>query len=159
MVYNIDMKFRYRFGKTVYVLFALVYVLAAACLIWNVVRLVEAGKESFQLTTFNYISIGLCIVLPVAAAAVVTAALIDSHYLLKDGFLVVRFGVLTEKMPIDEVVSVVKNVRYGRLTVVFKDESTFRIVIAEDKFDDFSSALIKFNKSVSYGETSDEDNK
>ena len=153
------MKFKYKFSKTVYVFFALAYLAAAGCLVWNAIRFVGFVKEGIEIPLFDYISFALCVILPIAAVGVITAAIVDSHYAVKDGYIVVRFGFLTEKMPVSEAVSIVKNVRYGRLTVVFSDESAYRIVIDEKSFDDFSSAIIKINRTVSYGETDEEDAK
>ena len=56
MLYNKDMKFKYKFSKTVYVFFALAYLAAAGCLIWNAIRFVGFVKEGIEIPLFDYIS-------------------------------------------------------------------------------------------------------
>ena len=83
--------------------------------------------------------------------------LISSYYSIENGNLVVKFGFLADSYPIKEVDNIIKNVRTNALFVNFKDDSTLRIVIDKNNFDDFSATIIKENKDVCYGETDEID--
>ena len=59
--------------------------------------------------------------------------------------------------PVKEIDNIIKNVRTDVLLVNFKDESSLKINIDKNDFDDFSATIIKENKDVCYGETDEVD--
>ena len=136
-----------------YLIFALIYVLAAVCFGWNLYRLIVSLDNPVQMTAYEYIRIALCLVLPIAFAAFVTGAIISSYYLISEKHIKVAFGFLSDKYKTNDVSSLVKNVRTNRLTIVFTDESTLNVVIDPAKFDDFCSEIMKHNRNVSYEQT------
>lgn len=150
------MKFKYKYKNYMYLIFALIYVLAAVCFGWNLYRLIVSLDNPVQMTAYEYIRIALCLVLPVAFVVFVTSAIISSYYLISEKQIKVTFGFLSDKYKISEVSSLVKNIRTNRLTMVFDDESTLNVVITPDKFDDFCSEIMKYNRNVSYEQTDSE---
>ncbi len=148
------MKFKYKYKPHIYAVFIIVYVLAAACFVWNLIRLVNSLSSGIALDVYDYISVCLCLLLPIAFAAFETAALVSSYYSVTDKNLTVKFGFLADKYQISDVDSLVKNVKTDRLTIVFKDESELNVVIDKKDFDDFSAEILKLNKSASYEQTS-----
>ena len=153
------MKFRYKFSKPVYVFFALFYLAAGVTFVWNLIRLVNSFSNPIGLSEFNYISIGLCILLPVIFGVIITAALVSSYYTVENGKITVSYGFLKDEYQIKDVSSIIKNLKTNGLTVIFKDGATCRILIDEDKFDDFSSVLMQSERSIVYGETDEDENK
>ena len=151
------MKYKYKFSFLIIIVFVLFYIVAGALLVWNVIRLVNSLQSPIQTTVYNYISIGLCIILPIAFGAEITAAVFSSNYTVKEKTLTVNFGFIKEVFQVSEIEAVVKNVRYNKLGITFKDGSSYRIIIDEKLFDDFSSQLISANKFISYGETDAEE--
>ena len=152
------MKFKYKFSKTVYILFATMYLLGAVCLVWNLIRLFDATNSTVALDTYAIIRNVLCIALPIVLSIFITAMIISSSYQINEKKLVVKFGFISDKYDVADLSQIIKNVKTNTLSLVFKDESTLKIVIDGSLFDDFSATLMKMNKSISYGET-DEDNK
>lgn len=149
------MKFKYKYKTYILISFILVYVLGAVCFVWNLYRLIAAANSPIELSVYNYITYSLCLVLPVVFDVFVTAALINSCYEIKDGFLRVRFGLLSDKYRISDIDSLIKNVSLNKLTVIFKDESPMKVIIDESKFDDFSTEILKINKTISYSQVSE----
>ena len=151
------MCFKYKFSNTLKVLFACMYFLATACFTWNLIRLFNSLTSEIALDTYKYISIFLCLVLPVVISIFITAILRSSNYSIKDKNLIVKFGFMKDVYAIKEIDNIIKNVRTDTLIVNFKDESTLRIIIDKKDFDDFSASVIKENKNVCYGETDEID--
>ena len=147
------MKFKYKYQNYMYLIFALIYVLAAVCFGWNLYRLIVSLDNPVQMTAHEYIRIALCLVLPIAFAVFVTSAIISSYYLISEKHIKVAFGFLSDKYKTSDVSSLVKNIRTNRLTMVFTDESTLNVVIEPSKFDDFCSEIMKHNRNVSYEQT------
>lgn len=147
------MKFKYKYKNYMYLIFALIYVLAAVCFGWNLYRLIVSLDNPVQMTAYEYIRIALCLVLPIVFVAFVTGAIISSYYLISEKHIKVAFGFLSDKYKTSEVSSLVKNIRTNRLTIVFTDESTLNVVIDPAKFDDFCSEIMKHNRNVSYEQT------
>ena len=56
-----------------------------------------------------------------------------------------------------DIDNIIKNVRTDVLVINFKDESSLKVVIDKNYFDDFSATIIKENKDVCYGETDEID--
>lgn len=147
------MKFKYNYKTVIYIVFAAIYLLAAICFVWNLYRLVTSMQSEISLSVYDYIRIALCLALPIVFAVFVTAAIISSYYTVKDKTLKVAFGFLKDKYEINEIDTLVKDVRKNTLSIVFKDESLLNVIIAPDKFDDFCSEIMKINRGVSYEQT------
>ena len=146
------MKYKFRITPWLYVVIAALYVVAGVCLVWNVIRLVGFIKDPDIVTVYSYISVALCIIIPILFAVFVTAMLVSSYYKIENGELVVRYGIVKDKYPLKEMDNVVRDVGKKQLLVVFKDESGLRIVIDEKYFNDFTAELLKAEPSISYGE-------
>ncbi len=156
------MKFRYKINKSIYVtvLVILVSLVAVACFTLNVIRLVKAINADFMgMSGYDYASLALCLVLPLVCAAFIIALLVNSYYKTENGKLIVRLGFLKDEYKAADAESIIKNVKTDVLTVVFKDGSPLRIIVAPYHFDDFSAALMKENKNIVYGETDEDDKK
>ncbi|MBR2337422.1 MAG: hypothetical protein IKA61_05725 [Clostridia bacterium] len=152
------MRFKYKFSNAFKILFVAIYLLAIACFTWNLIRLINSLSSEIAIDTYGYISIALCLLLPIVISVFVTAILISSDYTVQNGKLIVKFGLMSDKYSVKEIENIVKNVKTDVLVVNFKDESTLRVVIDKRFFDDFSATVIKENKDVCYGETDEVDN-
>lgn len=153
------MKFKYKFSTAMKIIFAVMYALALGCFAWNLIRLFQALSSQIELEIYNYISIILCLVLPIAISILITSIILCSYYKIDQKHLTVKFGILTDKYDMKDVDNVVKNVKLKILGVNFKDESALKILIDEKRFDDFCSELLKANKNVCYGESDEDDKK
>lgn len=146
------MKFKYKYKNYMWWIFGAIYVLAAVCFGWNLYRLIISIDNPVTLSVYDYISIGLCIVLPVLFAAFVTAAIISSYYLVGENELKVAFGFLADKYKTSDIDSLVKDGKKNTLSIVFKDESTLNVVISPEFFGDFCAEIMKKNRNVTYSE-------
>ena len=152
------MKFKYKFSNALKILFIVIYLLAIVCFTWNLIRLFDSLSSEIALSSYNYISLFLCLLLPIIISIFITAILISSYYVVENGKLKVKFGLLTDIYSVKEISNIIKNVKTNVLVVNFKDESSLKIVIDKSSFDDFSATVIKSNKDVCYGETDEIDN-
>ena len=59
------MKFKYKFSQTIKIIFAVMYALALGCFAWNLVRLFQSLNSQIEINTYDYISIAMCLALPV----------------------------------------------------------------------------------------------
>ena len=151
------MCFKYKFSNTLKILFACMYFLAAICFTWNLIRLFNSLTSEIALDTYKYISIFMCLALPIVISIFLTAILRSSNYSIENGKLIVKFGFMKDSYSVKEIDNIIKNVRTDVLIINFKDESSLRIIIDKKDFDDFSATVIKENKDVCYGETDEID--
>lgn len=150
------MKFKYKITRSVYVtvLVAAVAAVSILCFTLNLVRLIKiilAG--GIDVNGYDYVSVALCLILPIICMAFIVALLVNSYYSVDEKNLTIRLGFLKDVYPVKDVANLIHNVKTDVLTISFKDESTLRVIIDKTSFDDFSAALMKSNKNVVYGET------
>ena len=162
MVNEVKMKFRYKFTRSVYItaLIAAVSLVSILCFVLNLIRLINI-LQSTEVTAsaYNYISVILCLILPIICAVFIIAMLTNSYYKVDGGTLIVRLGLFNDKYKTQEAESIILNVKTDVLTVVFKDGSPLRIIIDKNSFNEFSAELMKSNKNIVYGETDETDKK
>ena len=151
------MKFKYKFSKVFIVLFIIMYALAVGCFAWNLVRLFQSLNSQIEMSPYSYISIMLCLVLPIVVCIFITTIILSSYYKIDQKHLTVKLGILTDKYDLAEIDNVVKNLKLGAVAINFKDESMLKITIDEKLFDDFCAELLKANKGINYGETDEID--
>ena len=147
------MKFKYKFKKSMYALFIVMYILAVICFVWNFIRLIQSISSGISLQINGYISVALCLALPIVISFFLTAMLISSYYQIGESKLTVKFGFLKDEYLLSDIDNVIKNVRIDKLVINFKDESSLTVIIDKAEFDEFSASIIKKNKSVQYGES------
>lgn len=153
------MKFKYKFSNLLYILFVSIYVLAVVCFVLNLIRLINGLSSEIVMDSYKIISTVLCLVLPIVISIFLTALIISSYYEVKNKTLTVKFGFIGDKYPTKDIESIVRNVATNLLVINFKDQSTLKVVIDSNKFDDFASSLMKEEKGISYGETDETDKK
>ncbi len=151
------MKFKYKFSSTLKILFVCIYALAVICFTWNLIRLFNSLTSEIALDSYKYISLFLCLVLPIVISIFVTAIWISSYYVVEKGKLKVKFGFMSDSYSIKDIDNIIKNVRTDVLVINFKDESSLKVGIDKKDFDDFSATVIKENRDVCYGETDEID--
>ena len=151
------MKFKYKFSLTIKIIFIAIYALALGCFAWNLVRLFQSLNSQIEIKVYNYVSIAMCLILPIVVSIFITSIILSSYYKFDEKFLTVKFGIMTDKYDIQEIDNIVKNVKLHALAINFKDESMLKILIDEKRFDDFCAQLLKANKEISYGETDEDD--
>ena len=86
------MKFKYKFKKSMWVLFSIMYLLAIVCFVWNLIRLFNSISSTISVKAYGYISIVMCLALPILISIFISAIIISSYYTVKDKKLIVKFG-------------------------------------------------------------------
>ena len=147
------MKFKYKFKKSMWVLFSIMYLLAIVCFVWNLIRLFNSISSTISVKAYGYISIVMCLALPILISIFISAIIISSYYTVKDKKLIVKFGFLKDEYSILDIDNIIKNIKSDKLVVNFKDEGSLNVGISKTDFDEFSASIIKQNKNVEYGET------
>ena len=151
------MKYKYKFTPTLWVLFVLGYILCVACFVWNLVRLVGSFGTDIQLNPMNTAAMILCLALSPLFAVFITSVILRSYYRVDKQKLTVRFGLTKDVFPVHDVDKIVRNVRTDKLQIIFKDQSTYSVVVDPKYFDDFSKELMDANRSIEYGESDEPD--
>lgn len=147
------MKFKYKFSTTVFIIFILMYVLAVVCFVWNLIRLINSLSSNVAPDVYSVISAVMCLILPIVLTVFITAMIRSSHYIIGEKTLTVKFGFISDKYSISDMEGIIKNVKTDELSIIFKDESTLRVILDKSQFDEFSSELMKKDKNLNYGET------
>ena len=156
------MKFKYKFTRSIYItaLIVAISLVSILCFVLNLIRLINIIQSTEVTTeTYSYISVVLCLILPIVCAVFIIAMLTNSYYKIEGETLIVRLGLFNDKYKTQEAESIILNVKTGVLTVIFKDGSPLRIIIDKSNFNEFSAELMKSNKNIVYGETDEIDKK
>ena len=138
--------FRFKYSLTVWVLLGVVLALSLIGLAWNVFNLTEylcAG--AFKITVY-----ALIIAITSLLTVFVISMLVYAKYVIKGGYLITRFGLISNKELIENVVQITHFKKSNKLVVYFKDDKYTVIVINENEYESFILAMREVNKKIIY---------
>ena len=138
--------FKFKYSTLVWVLLAVVGVLAISGLVWNIYALLETA----MLTTIKIISHSLLILLTLLLCVFALSVAVYGRYVLTNKYFIQYFGLIKTKTPLDEIVQVTHFKKSNKLVAYFKDEKYTVIVIDPCFYSDFIIALRELNPSVVY---------
>lgn len=147
-------KFRFRYSPLIWVLLALLILMLAFGTVKNFYdflqnRAVEGMRAGFSLAIAAVCFILLCIALSVA---------IFGKYVVADGVLTVRLGILSVKTEISEIAQVSHFKKRDKLVVYFKNGKYSVIVIKPEEYSDFFGALKAHNPLIPFVIENEENN-
>ena len=129
--------FRFKYNTTVWILLCVVLALSIAGLIWNVFNLTEyVWAGAFKITIY-----ALIIAITAFLTVFVISVMLFGRYQIKDGYLYTRFGFVSSKEKIEDVVQITHFKKSDKLVLYFKDEKYTVIVIAKEEYEKFYGIL------------------
>lgn len=137
--------FRYLHSIAVWVLLGLITVLCSAGCVLNVINAIANVKIP--------IKFGLNVFIAIVTLAMVIFAIsviISSKYYVKNGYLVLAFGLIRSKTLLKEAEHVTFIPFKKKLVVFFTDNRFLSIVIDPDSFSEFVSFIRSINPDIVY---------
>lgn len=141
--------FRYKHTALIWALLSVVLALSIGAIIWNTISLVKDTGLST-----NTLSYALIIVSGALLSAFTLSVMLNSKYVIKDGVLVLKFGVIPTKLKIDEIVQFTHFKKSDKLVAYFSDAKFTVIVIKNEQYDNFVNAVREINPKIIYDSTS-----
>lgn len=141
--------FKFKFSKKIYIVIAIGFIIATACLVINTIRLV-ALIQAGRLDPYNVISIIIALIMCLAFYVIMIALLLDSSYNFEATKLVAKFGLIKTSSEYKNMHSVVWNKETNKLSIVFNDKSYSVVIIEDGEYQAFAKALQQKNSKIVY---------
>ena len=146
---NEKQKFNYKFTTATVLLVIGGIILAVACVMLNVDRLLKLIKTDIS-TLSNYLSVALAILVGTLGIVFISAFLLCSNYTVTDTHLISRWGIIVSKYELKNATRIT-HFRVSEKLVFFYDEDNFiNVCIEKQRFDEFANAIRKVNPKVFY---------
>ncbi len=134
------MKFSYKFSGLLIFFIVAGYILAVACFIANVIRIVNLVAEN-AISTIAVVQVSLPILISLVFAVLITSIVADSCYRFDKEALTVKFGFIKNHYSYSKIKQIVLFSAVGKLTVFFEDETFMNVVISKKNYDLFVETL------------------
>ena len=122
--------FKFKYSLTVWILLGVVLALSLVGLAWNVFNLTEyLWAGAFKITVY-----ALIIALTALLATFTISMMVYGKYVIKNGYIITRFGLVFSKELIENVVQITHFKKSNKLVVYFKDDKYTVIVINESEY-------------------------
>ncbi len=138
-------KYRFRYGKIVYLLLALVVAAAFAGGIWNVYNFVVYLPDTFKAITYMVIAL-----LTFFLAILGLSIMIYGRYVISGDYLYTCFGFIKTKSKIADVTQIVHFKKSDKLVVYNKNGEYLVIVISPAEYEDFILNMRGINREIVY---------
>ena len=144
-------RYRYKFSGKIIAVASVGLIIAAACFIMNIIRLVNLIKAE-EAGVYAVISVAVAMIMSVAFTVIIAALFADSRYVFEDKFLIVKFGFIRNTYEYKKIKQIVWFKGVNKLTVFFFDESFSNIVIDDSQYTAFADELKAHNPAIVYYE-------
>lgn len=148
-------KFKFAYGKSVWVLIALAIPLFAAGLVWNIYNLVVLANEGI----FNVLAYSLSSIVCGGLLAFCVSVAIYGRYVFKNGYLYLYLGFIRTKTKAEDIVQITHFLKSDKLVMYTKDAKYFVAVIRPEFYSEFIAALKRANPNVVYNATEEREEK
>ena len=138
-------KYRFRYGKIVYLLLALVVAAAFAGGIWNVYNFVVYLSDVFKAVTYMVIAL-----LTLFLAILGLSIMVYGRYVISGEYLYTCFGFIKTKTKISEVTEIVHFKKSDKLVAYNKKGEYLVIVISPAEYEDFILNMREINREIVY---------
>ncbi len=136
--------FRFKYTKTVWVLIALILLITAGGLAFNIYNIISFFDNDTFKTVVYFIITALNALLFAFAVSVV----FFSKYVVKGDMLFCYFGVIKTKNKIADIVQITHFKKSEKLVVYFQDAKFSVVVIAKEYYEAFTKAIREINNNV-----------
>lgn len=147
-------KFRFNYSALIWTLIALVVLLSAGGLCFNVINVISYwGQSSFK--TIVYV---LIVILNAALTALALSVMLMSKYVIKDGKLHSYFGFIRTQVKIDDIVQITHFKKSDKLVIYYKDAKYTVILLSPKLYESFILSLREENRKILYDARTDGEN-
>ena len=154
-----EKNYKYKFSKIFYIVAIVGSILALGCIAVNVVRVVNLSSKGYALGFYEYVSLILAVVLSIAFLVFIVTALIKSYYQITDKAVILKWGIIKNKVDISDVKEIKLITNKNKLELTFEDESYFIIVVDDKWKESFIDELRSKFSNIPYVQETEEDKK
>jgi len=124
--------------------------LSVAGFIVNLVMCIINGVSSAANPTYPILQYSLMFFATVALFAILLSVLINSAYVIDGKKFKTQFGFIISKYNVEDIETVTLDRKTDKLAVTFTNGNYIVIVVKQDWYDDFISALLAANPKIEY---------
>lgn len=142
--------FKFQFTKLTKIF---IYIGLALCVIGVGVNIICICTENISEEvniTYPIIKYTLMFLIPAVLAVLLISFLASSYYSVDGTTLKTSFGIIKSTYKIADVSQIILDRNTNKLSVFFKNENFFVIVVKEEWYDEFIDALLKANPEIEY---------
>ena len=139
-------KIPFKYTPITIVLIILVIAVFGASAVFNAIDIFSFINQSVTRTVFSSVLTAFSVILLFVALSVV----IYGRYIIKDGYLFIRFGIFYSKINIADIFQVTEFVKQKKLVYYIKGEKYSVAVIDKKRYQEFYDALKTFNPDITY---------
>ncbi len=143
-------KYKYKFNKKLLIVGIIGIIVAIACIVVGVLRFINLNNQDVKITTYQYISFALIIVLPIAYMVIAISAYFNSYYYITEMEVVLKWGVLANKFKLSDVKEVKLLTNESKLELSFKDDTYFVIITQKEWFEQFVDEIKSKKPNIDY---------
>lgn len=143
-------RFKYKFTTFLKVSIWLGIALSVAGFTVNLVMCILNGVSSAANPMYPILQYSLMFFATVALFAILVSVLLNSAYVIDGKKFKTQFGFIVSKYNVDEIETVTLDRKTNKLAVTFSNGSYIIIVVKQDWYDDFISALLEANPKIEY---------
>ena len=147
-------KFKYQLPTKTMLVMVLGIVVALACLVWNIIRLVNQISNKIEFEVYDYITYIIILIVVVGYIIVALGAIFNSYYLIENDSVILKWGILKNVIDLKEVVEIRLLVSNDRLELIFKDESYFVIATKREWYESFIDEIKKARPEIEFTQNS-----
>ncbi len=143
-------KYKYKFNKKLLIVGIIGILVAIACIVVGVLRFINLNSQDVKITTYQYISFALIIILPIAYMVIAISAYFNSYYYITESEVVLKWGVLANKFKLSDIKEVKLLTNESKLELFFKDDTYFVIATQKEWFDKFVDEIKAQKPNIEY---------
>ncbi|MBE7088364.1 MAG: hypothetical protein E7370_02410 [Clostridiales bacterium] len=160
--------FKYQFTKLIKALIYVALILCAVGFGITLYQVIRYGLASAPNPEYKIIQYVLMFAVSVALAVILVSILKNSYYAVDDKYFTTCFGLIKSKFEIEKVQTILLDTKLNKLSVYFKGEikdgvetegQFIVIVVNEEWYNDFVTAILKVNPTIEYRISCNEDDK
>lgn len=148
--------FKYKFSKLVITLIYAGIVLSVVGLGLNVFLIITDDVAASANLIYPIIQYSLMFLIPVVLLVLLISLLCSSYYAIDEKTLKTSFGIIKSKYKIEDIKTILLDRATNKLSVFMNNNSFFVIVVNEQWYEDFVTALCRANPCIEYSINSKE---
>lgn len=142
-------KFKFKNTISTIILLIVVCAISVGGIVWNILNINTAVKNDMPFMWQIFV-----LAINVLLIAISLLFIFDVKYVVDENFVSLKIGFITKKIKILDIVKLIFVENENKLFTLLHGEKIFAIVIKPEKFNEFFSAVSKFNPAI-YFETAD----
>lgn len=148
-------KYKYTFSSLIIGLFILGMVISVACIVLNVIRLINNINSGNEVSGYDYFILVLVVVLSLFFIVIAISSIVSSRYEITDKKIILRWGFIKNVIDINEI----KELKYypdkNRLELLFTDDAYFYVSTKPEWVYDFVDEIKVQSPKITFLQESD----